>query len=159
MLLKRCSQCIVTNGSPLSSKNRNPVYPSTTFSTFGFSRSSMMAWKHFATSSVTGSFLVPAEVFVGSITKIISDNRWSWWSIFTILFPRSIVNTIFEKELPYFKAALLLHKSAILFAHSISFFPLISAIRVAKTKLTQYPLCNFAKICVRGGIGLQGERW
>ena len=76
-----------------------------------------------------------------------------------ITLPGKLVNTIFEKELPYFKAALLLHKSAILFAHSISFFPLISAIRVAKTKLTQYPLCNFAKICVRGGIGLQGERW
>ena len=52
------------------------------------------------------------------------------------IIPGKLVNTIFEKELPYFKAALLLHKSAILFAHSISFFPLISAIRVAKTKLT-----------------------
>ena len=37
--------------------------------------SSMIAWKHFATSSVIGSFLVPADVFVGSITKVISDKR------------------------------------------------------------------------------------
>ena len=39
-----------------------------------------------------------------------------------ITLPGKLVNSTFEKELPYFKAALLLHKLAILFAHSISIF-------------------------------------
>lgn len=71
--LKRCSQCITTNGSPSLSINRNPVYPPTTLSYLGASRSSMMAGKHRNTSSDMGSILVPTLVFVDSITNRISE--------------------------------------------------------------------------------------
>ncbi len=48
--------------------------------------SSIMAWKHRNTSSDIGSFLVPALVFVDSITSRISEVLCSWWSMFMIRF-------------------------------------------------------------------------
>ena len=45
-----------------------------------------------------------------------------------ITLPSELVNIIFEKELPYFEAALLLHKSAILSRTAFQYFSLISAI-------------------------------
>lgn len=85
-MFNRCSQCIATRGSPSLSANRNPVYPSTTLSYLGASRSSMMAWKHRNTPSDIGSFLVPTLVFVDSITSRISEVLCSWWSMFMIRF-------------------------------------------------------------------------
>ena len=90
-MVNRCSQCIATRGSPSLSVNRNPVYPSTTLSYLGASRSSMMAWKHRNTSSNMDSFLVPALVFVDSITSRISEVLCSWWSMFTMRFFISIL--------------------------------------------------------------------
>ena len=52
--------------------------------------SSIIPRKHCATSSVMGSFLVPAFVLVDSMTSRISEVRCNWWSMLMTLFSKSI---------------------------------------------------------------------
>ena len=69
--------------------------------------------------------------------------NFSMYSLLSVYLPGKLVNTIFEKELPYFKAALLLHKSAIFFAHSISIFFLNLSHLSCKDQVPTIPPAQF----------------
>ena len=62
--------------------------------TLGVSLSSMMPWKHRATSSVMGIFRVPALVLVDSTISLMSEVLCSWWSMFKTLFSRSTSRSV-----------------------------------------------------------------